>query len=466
MTEQEQVSPASTTEAVLIFIGILAIIGPGLLVFEAAPQVPIFFVLLLLIAYSFMKRVPWNETEQGIKKGIEAGIIPIVIFLLIGILISIWMSSGTIPSIIYYSFQVIHPSIFVASIFVVTALVGTAVGSSFTTASTVGVSFMALGALMDMNLALVAGAVVSGALVGDKMSPLSDTTNLASSIAGVDLFEHIRHMLWTTIPAFFLCLGFYLIIGGGAATADLSDLQTLMGDLRAEQIVHPLALLPLLVIFIFAVMRVPAIPTIAAAIGAGLLTSLIFSPGYTMSEFLGFIQAGYAPDTGNEQLNSILAQGGIESMMFALSLLILTLSMGGVLSSLGLIEQLMQAIRSFVQSTGRLVTSTVGTGIGINLLLGEQYMSVILTGKAYASKYAELGLAQKNMSRALENGGTLINALIPYGVSGAFMASVLEVDVLAYAPFAVFCLIGPVLAILYGWINIGMAEAENERKTT
>ncbi|WP_018923458.1 Na+/H+ antiporter NhaC [Salsuginibacillus kocurii] len=458
--EKEVPLSVSNGEAVAVILGILTVIGVGLIAYEAPPHVPIFFVVMLLVVYSFVRRVPWRETEAGMIQGIQAGIVPIVIFILIGVLISVWMSAGTIPTFIYYSFQVIDPSIFVASVFVVTAVVGVSIGSSFTTASTIGVSFMTLAAMMDMNLALVAGAVVSGALVGDKMSPLSDTTNLASSVGRVDLFEHIRHMMWTTLPAFVITLLLYLIIGSGGTNVDMSALQVLMGEMHEAQIIHPLSLLPAVVIVILAVRRTPAIPTMLAGIGTGLLVTIFMNPGYSVSEFLLFIQEGYAPATENEELNEMLAQGGIEGMMWPVSLLILTLSMGGMLQSFGLIQQLMTMVQSFVKSSGRLITSTVGTALGINLTLGEQYMSVILTGKAYEERYQDLGLARKNMTRAIENGGTLINAIIPYGVSGVFMASVLEVDVLAFAPFAFFCLLGPILALLYGWTGKSMPKEE------
>ncbi|WP_158734950.1 Na+/H+ antiporter NhaC [Alteribacillus sp. YIM 98480] len=445
-------------EAFAILLIILLIIGVSLIRFEAPPHIPIFVSIVLLICYSFLKKVSWKITEKGIVDGVTSGILPILIFILIGVLISIWISAGTIPTLIYYSFVLISTDFFLPSVFVATAIIGVCIGSSFTTASTIGVSFMALGGLLGMNPAMTAGAVVSGALLGDKMSPLSDTTNLASSVSKVDLFEHIRHMLWTTIPLFIITLALYFAIGSTSADADTTTIDALMNELYGYYPIHPLTLLPAVVIVFLAVRKISAIPSMIAGIISGIAVAIIMQPGYAIGDYMLFMQDGFTSQSGNEQLDEMLSRGGIQEMMWPVSLLLLTLSMGGLLSTLGIIDKVLEAISSFVKTTGRLVLSTALTGIGINISLGEQYMSVILTGEAFEQKYKQMGLARKNLSRVLENAGTLINPLIPYGVSGVFMASVLEVDVLQYLPYAFFCLLGPVIVAVYGFTGFSMVK--------
>ncbi|WP_269758337.1 Na+/H+ antiporter NhaC family protein [Thalassobacillus sp. C254] len=294
------------------------------------------------------------------------------------------------------------------------------------------------------------------------MSPLSDTTNLAASVTRVDLFEHIRHMIWTAVPAFGVSLLLFILIGRTEAEIETAGVNELMAELTEVSLISPIALLPAVVIVLLAIKRTPALPTMLAGIAAAFLIALIMQPQYTIENYISFIQDGYTAESGNEQIDALLTRGGIQDMMWPLSLLVLTLSMGGLLNKLGIIEKLLETIRALVASTGRLVLSTVVTGMGINITLGEQYMSVILTGKAYEKQYEELGLKRKNLSRALENGGTVINALIPYGVSGVFMASVLEVDVLSYLPYAFFCLLCPIIAVIYGFTGITMEKTEEK----
>ncbi|SFF02507.1 Na+/H+ antiporter NhaC [Alteribacillus iranensis] len=455
--QNDPINNISLAGAVIVLSLILTLIAVSLIVFEAPPHIPILLAVMFLIGYGMWREVEWYRIQTGIVDGVRAGIIPILIFIFIGVLISVWISAGTIPTMIYYSFHMISLDFFLPSIFIVTAIVGVCIGSSLTTVSTIGVSFMALGGFMDMNPAVTAGAIVSGAMLGDKMSPLSDTTNLASSVAKVDLFTHIRHMIWTAIPMAVITFIIYLVLGSGSSTGN-GGLDKMMNDLHDHFSVHPISLLPALVIVILAVKRIPAIPAMMGGIVSGFVVILITQPGYSVSDYMTFMQDGFTSHTGNSDLDEMLTRGGIQEMMWPISLLILTLSMGGLLSTLGVINKILSAAQELMNTTGKLVLSTVLAGIGINVTLGEQYMSVILPGEAFVDKYERMGLARENLSRTLENAGTLMNPLIPYGVCGVFMASVLDVDVFAYLPYAIFCLLGPVFALLYGFTGFTMKK--------
>ncbi|MET3684385.1 NhaC family Na+:H+ antiporter [Alkalibacillus flavidus] len=446
-------------EAAFILLSMLAIIGVSLISFSADPHVPILLIIMGLIVWGKLRRFDWKTIENGMVKGVQSGIVPVIIFLLIGVLIAVWMKSGTIPTLITYSFNIISVDYFLVSVFIVTSIIAVFVGSSFTTVSTIGVAFIAIATALDFNLAMTAGAIVSGAMFGDKMSPMSDTTNLASSVSQVDLFEHIRHMLWTTIPAFVITAIAFVLIGFDGGEANLGQVESLMQVFQTETTVHWVAILPAVVMLVAAVRKMSAIPTILLGIVSGFVVSLILQAGaVNITEWMAVVQGGFEASTGNEQVNSIVNQGGIQSMMWAVSLLLLALSMGGMLSELNVIDSLMAAIHSWVETRGKVVLSTVLTGIGVNLTLGEQYMSVILPGEAYASRYKEMGYEGKHLSKVLESGGTVINPLIPYGVSGVFMTSVLNVSVLSYMPFAFFCLICPIITIVYGFTGISMKK--------
>ncbi len=460
--QQENKISIKGWEAVVVMLSIVTIIGVSLVSFNAEPHIPIFLVLLLLIGYGKLKKQEWSTIEAGIVKGVKSGIIPIIIFLLIGILIAVWMKSGTIPTLIVYGSQIISLEYFLVSVFIFTAIVGISIGSAFTTASTIGIAFMAIGAALDYNLAMVAGAIISGAFFGDKMSPLSDTTNLASSVCKIDLFEHIRHMLWTTIPAFAISAILFFIIGSGTGEANTQNVQAWVTALTESSFVHPIALAPMVVILFLAVRKTSAIPTMIIGILTGIAVYIVMQPGqFNIAEWMTLMQHGSDVATGNAQVDRILGRGGIQSKMWAVSLLLLALSMGGVLSELKIIDKLMSAIRAIVETRGKVVLSTVLSAIGINVSIGEQYMSLVITGEAYEKRYREMGLRGKHLSKALESGGTVINPLIPYGISGVFMASVLEVPVLAYLPFAFFCLLCPIITIIYGFTGISMKKDDS-----
>ncbi|WP_078381770.1 Na+/H+ antiporter NhaC [Sutcliffiella halmapala] len=459
MDQHDQLN-ISRIEALSIIGLIFIIIFISLFKFEASPHIPIFTAIVVLMGFALVKKQSWSFIENALKRGLKEGLIPIFLFILIGILIGVWMLSGTIPTFIFYGSQIISAKFFLPSAFIVTAVIGTCIGSAFTTASTIGVAFIALGTAMGFNPAIVAGAIISGAFLGDKMSPVSDTTNIASAIGKVDLFEHIRDMLWTTIPAFVLCLILFTVMGKPGENSSLEELSLLPQTLENAGLTHPFALLPAVIMFGLAVKRVPAIFVMMVGIIAGIVVAFSLQPSISINQLMDVMQNGYASQTGEESIDSILSRGGIQSMMWSVSLVLLTLIMGGLIQKLGIIASLMSMLQSFITSTGKLILSTVATAIGVNITIGEQYMSIILTGHAYEKEFVKNDISSKNLARILEDAGTVINPLIPYGVSGVFMTSVLGVEVLDYLPYAFFCLLCPLLSIFYGFTGISIYKRE------
>ncbi|EOH92815.1 Na+/H+ antiporter NhaC [Enterococcus haemoperoxidus ATCC BAA-382] len=455
----------SVKEALLVFVSLLLIISICVIGVGMSPIFPVLCALGLLIGWSKWRGASWDKIHEGIIEGVKTGIVPMVIFILIGALIAVWIASGVIPTMMYVGFSVISTKIFLPSAFVSCALVGISIGSAFTTVSTIGLALMGMGISMGFNSAILAGAIISGAVFGDKMSPLSDTTNLASAVAGSDLFKHIRNMMWTTVPAFVISFILYAVIG----------FQTKIGqtELETKQFLEVLqdnfaiswwAILPILLLVLCSIKRVPAIASLLVTILVSSVMYMFQIKNVDLKQLSTILENGFVSKTGMEQIDALLTRGGIQSMMWSVSLILLTLSLGGLLMKMDVISVLMTPLAHKLKSTGSLVAATVFSGALANLMIGEQYLSIILPGRAFKESYDKAGLAPEVLSRALEDSGTVLNSLIPWGVSGVFMASTLQVSTLDYAPFSFFILLCPILSILSGIIGIGINRlASNEK---
>ncbi|MEW4308869.1 Na+/H+ antiporter NhaC [Rossellomorea marisflavi] len=448
-------------EAALILIIVLSMIGTFLIKLETVPHIPIAVALILLIIYGLARKVTFKSIEEGMLSGIQGGLGAILLFIFIGMLVGSWLTSGTIQTIMYGGFSFLTPAYFYAIAFLITALCGVIVGSSLTTAATIGVAIIGISETMGLSMGITAGAIVSGAFFGDKMSPLSDTTNLASSVVKVDLFEHIRNMAWTTIPAFIISLILFAVLSPNGKSAGLGDLDALKQALGETGVIHWYSLIPLLLLVVMVMMKVPALLTLAINIVVS--TCLAFIHGMLGGRaILNALFSGYVSKSGNEALDALLTRGGIDSMMFTIGLVILSLSLGGLLFKLGIIPVLLEKVSSILQSASRTIFTTALTAIGLNFAIGEQYLSILLTGEAFQEQYKKIGLHPKNLSRTLEDAGTVINALVPWGVSGIFIAEVLGVPTLTYLPFAFFCLLSPILTILFGFTGWTITKTDGK----
>lgn len=446
----------SFKEAVTILILMLVMLGWGVIGFGLSPQIPVLTVIALLIFWLQIRGFEWEEVMKGISQGISTAIVPIFIFLLIGTLIAVWIQAGIIPSLMVLGFHMISSHFFVPSVFLVCSLVGLAIGSCFTTVSTVGIALFGMGSTLGINPALTAGAIISGAVFGDKMSPLSDSTNLASAVSETDLFDHIKNMMWSTIPAFIGSLLFFFFLGQSNKATSLAGIAAVESSLRQKFSVSFWAALPIILMFACAWKKVPAIQTLFANIFLSVAMIFVQNPGFKMQNLATLIESGYVSNSGSKTIDALLTRGGISSMMGTVSLIIMTLALGGILMHLGIIDSAMKPLVERLKKPGRLILTTIMAGIGINLFVGEQYLSVILPANAFKPAYKRIGLAPLALSRALEDGGSVINYLIPWGVAGSFVASALGVPVLDFLPFTMFSLLSPVFSILSGFTGIGL----------
>lgn len=445
----------STPEAVIILLVMLFILGWSVIAWGLAPEVPVLFTIALLVFWAKLRGWSWDDIQGGIIDGVHIAIIPIFIFILIGALIAVWIQAGIIPSIMVAGFHLVSGQFFIPSVFLVCAIVGSAIGSGFTTISTVGLALFGIGASMHANPALVAGAVVSGAVFGDKMSPLSDSTNLASAVAESELFAHIKNMMWSTIPSFIVSLILFWILGN-SGQIHTEQIQRTSAILTRSFSVSWWSILPIALLFICAWRHIPAIPTLFINIIVTGIMIFIQQPKMTPAAFVNLITNGFVAKSSSKSVNALLSRGGITSMMATVALIIATLALGGLLMKFGIIQQAMEPVTSHLHRAGSLITVTILAGIGVNLFVGEQYLSVILPGRAFKQSFDKMGLSSLALSRVLEDGGSVINYLIPWGVAGSFAASALSVPVLAFLPFTFFSLFSPVFSIISGWTGIGL----------
>lgn len=449
-------------ESITILIIMLIILGTSVIHFGLSPQIPVLFTIALLVFWAKFRGASWDDIHKGIQDGIGTAIIPIFIFILIGALIAVWIQAGIIPSIMVAGLKLISNRFFVPSTFIVCSLVGLSIGSGFTTISTIGIALFGMGMAMGVNPALVAGAIISGAIFGDKMSPLSDSTNLASAIAGSDLFAHIKNMMWSTIPSFIVSFILFWILGNTNGHMSAAKINHTIAILQTHFTVSWWALLPIILMFVCAWRQIPAIPTLFINILVTVGMIFVQKPGESLKALTNLISEGFVAHTGDSAVNALLSRGGITSMMGTVSLIIVTLSLGGILMQFHVVQSAMEPLVKRLRKPGPLVTTTILSGIDINLFVGEQYLSVILPGKAFKPAFQRMGLAPLALSRVLEDGGSIINYLIPWGVAGSFAAATLGVPVLHFLPFVFFSLFSPVFSIISGFTGIGLKWAKKQ----
>ncbi|CDQ40743.1 MULTISPECIES: Na+/H+ antiporter NhaC [Virgibacillus] len=437
----------SLSESIIFFVVIIALISYFIIKLGTNPHIPILLGIFILMAYGIIKKISFQDLQNGLIEGARTGMGAVFLFFLIGILISSWMISGTIPALINLGFSFIGGTWFYAIVFAITSIIGVSMGSSLTTTATIGVAFIGMGSALDASIAITAGAIVSGAFFGDKMSPLSDTTNLASTVVGVDLFDHIKHISLTTIPAFIISFILFALLSPNE-TVGMQNGEAYQQALAETGLIHWTSWLPLMVLIICTYFRIPAFISIAiSSLFATIFAA--FTSGLALSEIWGIWFNGYSASTNFEPVNELLTKGGINSMLFTISLVILALGFGGLLFVTGIIPSLLTALQEKLRNIRSIIVSTAATAIGVNVLIGEQYLSIMLTGETFKTVYAKSKLPKKVLSRTLEDAGTVINPLVPWSVCGVFIADVLGVPVLTYLPFAFFCLLSPIITMIF-----------------
>jgi Na+/H+ antiporter nhaC len=450
----------SKKEAVISILIVFFILGfPMIAIRDMVPHIPILLALICLIVYGRARGISFDKMQDSMAESVHTSMGAIYLFFFIGILVTALMISGAIPSLIYFGLNIISSKTFYLSSFLATAIIGIAIGSSLTTVATLGVALMSISNAFGLNPAITAGAIVSGAFFGDKMSPLSDTTGIAASIVGIDLFDHIKNMMYTTIPAFIVSAIAFTLMSLGQDAASLDGIESFRSSILATGLVHSYSLLAFGVLILLSIRRIPAVLTLIYTSLASLLISKLHS-SYSMGQLAKFFFDGFSMDGLSQDIGSLVSRGGISSMFFTMTIVILALSLGGLLFGLGIIPSILNSLNQVLDSPSRVSICVVATALGVNLIVGEQYLSILLAGRTFKPIYDQLGLHPKNLSRTLEDSGTVINPLVPWGVCGAFSTSMLGVATLAYLPFAIFCYTSLILTVIVGLTGLTMTRSD------
>ena len=467
---ERPVKPLSLFAALIPIISIIVVMLVAVLRFGAEPHIPLILCTGIAAIVGIAHGHKWADLQKAALKSVTSGLEAVLILALMGGLVATWIISGTVPAMVYYGLEIIHPKIFLFASCALCALVSLACGSSWTTAATIGIALMGIGTGLGVNPALTAGAVISGVYFGDRLSPMSDFTNLTSAVTRVNLFDHIRHMLPTSVPALALALLIYLILGLGAVHGqDTAIVDSMRTTLEANFNLNPFLLLPPVLVILMVVFRVPAIPGMVGGIALGCIMYILFQGGggdwaAAAENLLNSINYGASIITGDQYIDSLLNRGGIQGMMGTISLMIFALAFGGVLDEIGSSRTISVYLLKAVRKTGSLVLLTIATCICCNALTGDVYVSIVLPNQMYGDEFKRQGLSTTNLSRALEDGACVSSCLFPWNACGAYMTATLGVNSFVYAPFAFANLFTPVISVIFGFTGFTMTKMTPEER--
>ena len=447
-----------------------------------ANQITLIFAAAIASVIAVTRKVKWSKIHDTIIGNIGKAMPAMLILLLIGSLAGTWLLSGVVPAMVYYGIKIIHPKVFLLTAVVACGLVSLATGSSWSTIATIGVALIGIGKAMGFHEGLVAGAIISGAYFGDKMSPLSDTTNLAPAVAGSDLFTHIRYMATTTVPSISIALIAFTIIG---FTYKLDALETnvseVLSAIENTFFVHPILLLIPVLLIVIIIKKVPPIPALLAGAMAGGIFAVIFQPdiirsiGGSLKETMAYSTASYKAvmtalfgniniPSSHPGVSDLFSTSGMAGMLNTVWLILSAMVFGGAMEAGEMLERITRAIISMVNSTGALIASTIGTSIFFNITASDQYISIVVPGKMYADSFKKRGLKPEVLSRTLEDGGTITSVLVPWNTCGATQSTVLGVATTTYLPYCFFNLVNPFVAIIMGYMGYRIRKVGDEEK--
>ena len=463
--EQQQEKKIGFLMALLPLVVMIIVMIFTVVKLEQGPHIPLIIGTSTAALVAWRVGYTWKDIEEMMYKGIRLALPAVVIIILVGLTIGAWMGGGIVATMIYYGLQIITPAWFLVAICIICAIVSLAIGSSWSTMGTIGVAGMGIGLSMGIPAGMIAGAIISGAYFGDKMSPLSDTTNLAAGLTGTDLFDHIKHMLYTTIPGLTIALVVYAYLGNKFAANQMEAVEIAQTAkvLQESFLITPWLLLVPLAVIVMVALKVPAIPALVVGIVLGFL-SQIFVQGGSLVGGIEALQSGFTIATGNEMVDKLFNGGGLDSMMYTVSMTIVAMTFGGILEFSGMLKAIMNQLLKVVKSTGSLIASTLAACFMTNATCSEQYISIVVPSRMFSKAYKDMGLHSKNLSRALEDGGTLTSVFIPWNTCGVFILGTLGVGVVEYGPYAILNLVIPFISILYAVTGFTIVKLTEEEK--
>jgi len=469
-----QTKAPSLLDSLTPIVALLLMLATSVYLFSSdsssgANQIALIMAACIALLVAVKNGYKWKELEAGIVKSVASVTGALLILFAVGALIGTWILAGTVPAMIYYGIQLLSPDYFYAASCLICAVIAISIGSSWTVAGTIGVALIGIASALGLNIEMTAGAIISGAYFGDKMSPLSDTTNLAPAVVGTDIFKHIKHMSWTTVPSILIALTGFLILGfNNNATNSDTQLNDILVILDNDFSIGLHLLLPLVVVLFLAYKKTPAFPTVILGSLSGALCALIF-------QFEGIVKfanddsllpivaalkgiwitmfSGYEANTSDAVINQLLSRGGMSGMLNTIWLILCAMAFGGVMEVSGMLKRIVQSLLTLVKGSSSLIITTLATCIGANIITADQYIAIVLPGRMLKVEYAKHGLDPVNLSRSIEDSATITSPLVPWNTCGAYMAVTLGVATMAYLPYAFFNLICPIVSGIYAYFN-------------
>ena len=465
--EEREIREPKLRHALITFGCLVLIMSVGIIVFEVDPHIPMFFGVIVSAVMAMVLGYNWSSIEKMMVDGISKAMQSILILAIVGMMIGTWLLSGTIPTMIYYGLKLLTPRFFLVAAVLICSITSLATGTSWGTMGTMGLALIGIGQGLGMPIGPTAGAVICGAYFGDKMSPLSDTTNLAPAMAGTDVFTHVKYMLKSTLVAYVISLVFFGIYGFSHASGgnvDTSQAAVIMDGIKEVFNVNPLLLLPPLVVILSIALKVPAIPGITL----GFLVAAVMAPfaqsGVTLGSILDVSLNGYVCESENEALNDLLSTGGLMNMASSILMTVIAMMFGGIMEGTGQLAVLINAIAKHIKRDAGLIGATEATCILSNIVMPEQYISILVPGRMYAPAYRKAGLHPKCLSNALESSGTVTSCLVPWNTCGMFIAATLGVSTAVYAPWAVFNYLMPIICFVMAFMGITVTKMTPEEQ--
>ena len=453
-------------EALLSFGFLILVMGSSIFIYEVDPHIPMLIGSLFASIIAMKIGYSWDEIQTSMFDGIYQALQAIIILAIIGVLIGTWLLAGVVPSMIYYGLGILKPNIFLVATVIICSITSLATGTSWGTAGTIGIALMGIAKGLGVPAPIAAGAIISGAYFGDKMSPLSDTTNLAPAVAGTDVFTHVKYMIPSTALSYGITLAIFLFVGfsfkGGSS--DLSSILAIREGIAASFTISPLLLIPPLAVIVAIAFKVPAIPGITIGIVIGGFLAFLMQ-GADLGQLLVAAYDGFVSETGVEMIDELLTAGGLMGMMYSISLTIIAMMFGGIMEKTGQLEVIVNTILKRIKSIGGLVAVTSLTSIFSNATMPEQYISIVVPGRMYAPAYKERGLHPKMLSNALESSGTLTSVLIPWNTCGVFFYGILGVSALEYGKWAIFNYLTPIIVIGMAVFGINIARIDKKEES-
>lgn len=447
-------------------------------------QLALIFATVIAVMIATANGFTWKKIRKGIVKSIKSALPAMLILLLIGALSGTWMMSGIVPTMIYFGLDILNPTIFLVAACIVSAVVAVATGSSWTTTATVGAALIGIGQTMGMNEGMVAGAIISGAYFGDKMSPLSDTTNLAPAMAGTDLITHIKYMAKTTVPSITITVIIFLIMGFSIEQKMTSaNASEIMATIDANVNITGWLLFVPLIVVVLIIRKVSAIPALFIGTILGALAAAIFQPeliekisgenqNYLLASYKSGVMAmssdiqvitGESLSDAESKMADLLSTGGMSGMLNTIWLIMCAMAFGGVMEIAGMLDKITNSIMIFVRSTGSLIATTVGTCVFFNATASDQYLAIVVPGRMFRETYKDKELAPENLSRTLEDSGTVTSVLFPWNTCGAAQSNVLNVGVESFAFYSFFNWISPIMTMIFGFFNIRIRKLKPKK---